>query len=102
MKVSIANSDYTTKDHEFVQHPINALKFIIGKLGIKKFLDRFVRDPRSRIDRYSLSSLLMQGLSTHLFRCPSKNKFQLHLKRPQACKALAKFTGATADCRSRL
>jgi hypothetical protein len=40
----------------------------------------------------------MHGLLTHLFRSPSKHKFQLNLIRPIASTAVAKFNGGANQC----
>ncbi len=83
----------STDQQNFVDYPIRSLRFILKKLKIKELFHRFVHDPRTRVDDYDLSSLLMHGLSTHLFRCPSKNKYHLHLMRLNASSAVAKFNG---------
>jgi hypothetical protein len=87
------NHNYNTNHPNFVEYPVRLLKFILNKLKINELFKFHVRDSRLRIDDYELSHLLMHALYTHLFRSPSKNKFQLHLKRPSANKALAKFNG---------
>jgi hypothetical protein len=66
-----------TNPKKFVEHPVRSLKFILKKLRIKELFNQ-VHDPRSRANEYSLTDLLMHGLSSHLFRAPSKNKFHLN------------------------
>jgi len=82
---------YTTIEQNFVEYPIRSLKFLLKKLRIRKLFNSHIRDPRSRVDNYDLTSLLMHGLITHLFRSPSKNKFHLHLLRSNASRAVARF-----------
>lgn len=86
-------TDCSTNLQNIVDYPIRILKFVLKKLKIKELFRSHIQDPRSRMDHYDLPSLLMHGLLTHLFRSPSKNKFQLHLMRPLASKAVAKFNG---------
>lgn len=77
----------------FIDYPIRILKFVLDKLKIRPLFHHHIRDPRSRVDHYDLTSLLMHALSTHLFRCASKNEFRQHLMRPNASQAVAKFNG---------
>lgn len=86
------NSQHSTKDSNEIQLPIRALKFILNKLKINDLFKKYIKDPRCQSD-YSLHSLLMFCLSTHIFRLPSKNKFHQHLKRTFSAKAIAKFCG---------
>lgn len=100
----MCNYHHYNKNNDFLDYPIRALKFILKKLKIKKLFEENIRDPRKKIDDsddsmdYSLTSLSMHALCTHLFRFPSKNKFHLHLKRKIASKALAKFNGTNKTC----
>ena len=93
MNVHSSSISYTTNEQNFVEYPIRSLKFLLRKLKIKELFNSHVHDPRSRVDNYDLSSLLMHGLITHLFRSPSKNKFHLHLLRSNASRAVARFNG---------
>lgn len=88
----------TTNPQYFVKYPIRLLKFVLNKLKIRELFNEHVRDPRSRVDGYDLTSLLMHGLLTHLFRSPSKNAFSLHLLRPDASRAVAKLNGNINQC----
>src|SRR6516225_3764735 len=90
--------DSTTKQQNFVEYPIRLLKFVLKKLRIRELFRTYVRDPRSRIDKYDLTFLLMHGLFTHLFRSPSKHKFHLQLLRQEASRAVAKFNGEQDHC----
>lgn len=93
MDADSSSGNYTTNEQNLVEYPIRSLRFLLKKLKIRQLFNQFIRDPRRRVDDYDLVSLLMHGLSTHLFRAPSKNKFHLHLMRPDASKAVAKFNG---------
>jgi hypothetical protein len=93
MNTKPSNLHYNTSHKNFVEYPINLLKFVLKKLKIKDLFKQYIHDPRARVDDYNLDSLLMLGLSTHLFRSPSKNKFHLNFKRLEASKAIAKFAG---------
>ena len=86
------NIHSSTKSNNQFKLPIKFLKFILNKLKIKDLFKKFVKDPRSR-SVYSIDSLLMFCLCTHLFRLPSKNKFHLNFKRMTAARAIAKFCG---------
>jgi len=88
-----SNADYNTNHKLFVEYPIRSLKFILKKLKIRELFTTYIKDPRSRIDDYHLTTLLMHGLLTHLFRSPSKNKFHQNLIRPSASNSVAKFNG---------
>jgi hypothetical protein len=87
------NSNPTIDRQNVVEYPVRLLKFLLKKLKIRSLFSNHIRDPRSRVDDYSLPFLLMHGLFTHLFRSPSKNKFYQQLLRPQASAAVAKFNG---------
>jgi hypothetical protein len=89
-------NQHKANQKNFFEYPIKLLKFTLKKLKIKELLSS-IHDPRTRVDNYSLLSLLMHGLLTHLFRSPSKNEFRLNLLRPEASRAVAKFTGIEAD-----
>lgn len=92
------NNTYPTADGQhIVEYPIRLLKFVLKKLKIRELFRSHVRDPRSRVDDYDLTSLLMHGLLTHLFRSPSKHQFQLNLLRPEASAAVAGFNGGNLD-----
>lgn len=91
MDVNSSKLNYITNQQNFAEYPIRSLKFLLKKLKIKELIERYVHDPRSRVDDYDLSSLIMNSLCMHLFRSSSKNKFRLHLKRPSATNAVAKF-----------
>lgn len=93
MNSGLTNPNYNTNQQKSVEYPIQILKFILKKLKIKQLFSKFIKDPRKRIGDYDLASLLMHGLATHLFRVQSKNKFRLHLLRPSASSAVAKFNG---------
>jgi hypothetical protein len=93
MDTNSLNPHYNTNQQNSVEYPIRSLKFILKKLKIRQLFYQFIHDPRSRIDDYDLTSLLMHGLATHLFRAPSKNKFRLYLMRLNASNAVAKFNG---------
>lgn len=92
MNIDQAKANCTTDNQYFGEYPIRLLKFVLKKLKIRELFRSHVRDPRSRVDEYDLTSLLMHGLLTHLFRSPSKHKFQLNLLRPKASAAVAKFS----------
>ncbi len=92
------NSEHNTEDLIFKQYPIRLLKFILTKLKIRWLFARYIQDPRARVDKYDLVSLLMHGLFTHIFRCRSKNEFRLHLLRPEASRAVAHFSGSQNQC----
>ena len=70
---------------------IRLLKFVLKKLKIRELFERYIQDPRVRVDHYGLTFLLMHALLTHIFRSPSKNKFHQQTLRPQASAAVAKF-----------
>jgi hypothetical protein len=88
----------TTNHQIFVEYPVRLLKFILKKLKIRELFAVHIWDPRSRVDKYDLTFLLLHGLFTHLFRSPSKNKFHLQLLRPEASHAVAKFNGGQDHC----
>jgi hypothetical protein len=88
----ITNSQYVG------EYPIRLMKFVLKKLKIRELFNEHVQDPRSRVDDYDLTFLLMHGLLTHLFRSPSKNDFSLHLLKPDASRAVAKFNGNKDHC----
>ena len=88
MDTNSSNANCTTNQQNFVEYPIRALKFFLKKLKINELFKTHISDPRSRVDDYNLTSLLMHGLITHLFRSPSKNKFHLHLLRSNASRAV--------------
>lgn len=98
MKTVSSKSDSTTNHQNFVEYPIRLLKFVLKKLRIRELFQTYVRDPRSRVDKYDFTFLLMHGLFTHLFRSPSKHKFHLQLLRPEASQAVAKFNGEQDHC----
>ena len=98
MKFSSPSQDHTTNQQNFIEYPIRLLKFVLKKLKIRELFNRYVRDPRSRVDNYDLTFLLMHGLFTHLFRSPSKHKFYLHLLKHSASAAVAKFNGNKNCC----
>ncbi len=75
-----------------VEFPARLLKFVINKLDIKYLFKKCIKDHRIKPD-YSLDSLLMFCLCTHLFRMSSKNEFHQNFKRNSAAKAIAKFCG---------
>src|ERR1700730_7927284 len=98
MNIDLSKAECTTNHQNIVEYPVRLLKFVLKKLKIRELFKRHVRDPRSRVDAYDLTFLLMHGLFTHLFRSPSKNKFHLHLLRPEASNAVAKFNGEKQCC----
>lgn len=100
MNNKLSKSNHNTEDLIFNQYPIRLLKFILAKLKIRELFGKYIRDPRTRVDKYDLTSLLMHGLFTHIFRCRSKNEFRLHLLRPQASRAVAHFNGQQNQCPS--
>ncbi len=98
MSIDQANTNSTTNEQYVVEYPIRLLKVVLRKLKIRELFSKHVRDPRSRVDDYSLTFLLMHGLLTHLFRSSSKHKFHLNLLRPKASAAVAKFNGDQDRC----
>ncbi|HEX4838896.1 MAG TPA: hypothetical protein VFU89_00460 [Rhabdochlamydiaceae bacterium] len=76
----------------FVYYPIRLLKFVLKKLKIRDLFSRYIQDPRSRVDDYSLISLMMHSLLMHLFRSSSKNSFQQSFLRAETSSAAAKFS----------
>jgi hypothetical protein len=86
MNTQHAQPNDTTDDQYVVEYPIRLLKFVLKKLKIKE-LFKHVQDPRSRVDSYDLSFLLMHGLFMHLFRSPSKHHFQLNFLKSEASTA---------------
>jgi len=98
MNTNHPNPNCTANQQIFVKYPIRLLKLVLKKLRIRELFQAYVRDPRSRVDEYDLTFLLMHGLFTHLFRSPSKNKFHLQLLRPEASKAVAEFNGEQDHC----
>ena len=98
MNLNQAKSNHTTDSQYVGEYPIRLLGFILKKLKIRELFHTYIRDPRSRADDYELPFLLMNGLLTHIFRSPSKHKFHLHLLRPDASTALAKFIGNHNCC----
>lgn len=98
MTIDQAKPNHTTDSQYVVDYPIRLLKFVLKKLKIRELFHKYIRDPRSRVDDYDLIFLLMHGLFTHLFRSPSKHKFHLHLLRPSASAAVAKFNGTHSHC----
>ena len=80
----------------FVEYPVRSLIFLLKKLKLENLFKQHINDPRYRVDKYSLVSLLMMGLFTHLFRSPSKNEFFQHLLRPNR-RSLAKLAGIQSD-----
>lgn len=91
-------SNSTIDDQYNCKYPIRLLKFVLRKLKIKGLFGKYIHDPRSRADTYSLVFLLMHGLFTHIFRSPSKHHFQLNFLRPEASLAVAKFNGDHNQC----
>jgi hypothetical protein len=98
MKFSASSEDHTTNQQNCTEYPVRLLKFVLKKLKIRELFSKHVQDPRSRVDNYNLTFLLMHGLLTHLFRSPSKHKFHLHLLRPGASAAVAKLNGNQDRC----
>jgi hypothetical protein len=98
MNVDHTKTDYATNCQYDVKYPIRLLKFVLKKLKIRDLFNKHICDPRSRVDHYDLTFLLMHGLFTHLFRSPSKHKFYLNFLRPDASKAVAKFNGNNDKC----
>jgi hypothetical protein len=98
MSIEQAMPDYTTDDEYVVEYPIRLLKFVLKKLKIKELIGKSVHDPRSRVDKYDLSFLLMHCLFTHIFRSPSKHQFQLNFFKPEASAAVARFNGDNNHC----
>jgi hypothetical protein len=98
MNIDHSGPECITTRQNFVEYPIRLLKFVLKKLRIRELFDTHVWDPRSRVDKYDLTFLLMHGLFTHLFRVPSKNKFHIHLLRPAASNAVAKFNDDKQHC----
>ena len=96
--MNVNNQNCITNRQNVGEYPIRLLKFVLKKLKIRELFKKHIRDPRSRVDNYDLTSLLMHGLFTHLFRSPSKHKFYLNLLRPVAFKAVAKFNGNKDRC----
>lgn len=96
--MNIDQTKSITDEQYVVEYPIRLLKFLLKKLKIRELFSKYVRDPRSRVDDYDLTFLLMQGLLTHLFRSPSKHKFQLNLLRPRASAAMARFISNKDRC----
>ncbi|MCA9507511.1 MAG: hypothetical protein KC505_03695 [Myxococcales bacterium] len=90
--------NHTINSHYGEQYPIRLLKFVLKKLKLRELFSKYVKDPRSRVDCYDLTFLLMHGLLTHLFRSPSKHKFAMYLLRPSAARAIAKFNGDHNHC----
>jgi len=98
MNISQAKTDCTTDKQYVGEYPIRLLKFALKKLKIRELFRKHIRDPRSRVDEYDLTFLLMHGLLTHLFRSPSKHKFHMNLLKPRASAAVAKFNGNKDLC----
>ncbi|MFI5344282.1 MAG: hypothetical protein ACHQUC_08685 [Chlamydiales bacterium] len=98
MNIDQAKRNCTTDDQYVGEYPIRLLKFVLKKLKIRELFRRHIRDPRSRVDDYDLTFLLMHGLLTHLFRSPSKHKFHLNLLKREASAAVAKFNGNRDRC----
>jgi hypothetical protein len=98
MNIQQAKPNDTTDDQYVAEYPIRLLNFILKKLKIKELLAGHVHDPRTRVDSYGLSFLLMHGLFTHIFRSPSKHNFQLNFLKPEASAAVAKFNGDHKHC----
>ena len=98
MNIDQIKKNSTTDVQYFGEYPIRLLKFVLKRLKIRELFRRYVRDPRSRVDGYDLTFLLMHGLLTHLFRSPSKHKFHLHLLKPEASAAVARFNGHKDRC----
>lgn len=96
MKIKSSRKN-TTNQQNCIEFPIKLLKFILNKLKIKELFKHYVKDKRSRCDNYEISSLLMNCLFTHIFRCPSKNHFYQYFKRSDAARAMAKFTGSESE-----
>src|ERR1700738_3300589 len=93
-----ANLSHTTDSHSIDEYPIRLLKFVISRLKIRELFSKHIRDPRSRIDEYDLTFLLMHGLLAHLFRSPSKHDFALNLLRSSTSRAVAEFNGNHNRC----
>jgi len=93
-----ANLNHTTDSHSIDEYPIRLLKFVISRLKIRELFSKHIRDPRSRIDEYDLTFLLMHGLLAHLFRSPSKHDFALNLLRSSTSRAVAEFNGNHNRC----
>src|SRR6202035_5464166 len=98
MNISQAKTDCTTDKQYVGEYPIRLLKFALKKLKIRELFRKHIRDPRSRVDEYDLTFLLMHGLLPHLFRSPSKYKFHMNLLKPRASAAVAKFNGNKDLC----
>jgi hypothetical protein len=88
-------TNYNINANSMVEFPIKALNFILNKLKIRDLFKKYIVDPRTNPD-YSLISLLMFCLCTHLFRVPSKNEFHQNFKRESSRKAIAKLCGFDA------
>jgi hypothetical protein len=97
MDINSPNTHYTTNQQNEDVYPIRFLDFVLNKLEIRNLFSRFVQDPRARIGKYGLVSLLMHGLGNHLFRRSSKNRYRLDLHRKSASQAAAKFYGSEAQ-----
>lgn len=98
MNISQAKTHCTTNEQYIGEYPIRLLKFVLKNLKIRELFSKYIRDPRSRSDKYDLTFLLMHGLLIHLFRSPSKHRFHLSLLRPKASAAVAKFNGYKNRC----
>jgi hypothetical protein len=98
MSIEHAKANDTTDDQYYVEHPIRLLKFVLRKLKIRELFSKYIHEPRSRVDVYDLTFLLMHGLFTHIFRSRSKHYFKLNLLRPEASAAVAKFNGNNNHC----
>jgi hypothetical protein len=93
MNIKTSKPQNTTNYQNFNEYPIRLLKFVLKKLKIRELFNKHIQDPRSRVDKYGLTFLLMHGLLTHIFRSGSKNEFRLNLLRPRASSAVAHFNG---------
>ena len=96
MDIKLQKSHLNTNLLNFVEFPVRSLIFLLKKIKLSALFKQHVKDPRSRVDKYDLVSLLMMGLFTHLFRSPSKNEFFQHLQRSNH-KSLAKLAGMQED-----
>lgn len=73
-------SYYNTKLENFVDVPVRSLIFLLKKLKISSFFEKYVKDVRAKKGIYSIPSLLMIALQILMFRSRSKNHFYQNKK----------------------
>jgi hypothetical protein len=96
MKDINLQSHYNTND--FCEYPVRLLIFILKQFRIRELFKTQVRDPRRRLGKYSVESLLMVGLYHFLFRSKSKNDFYQSYYQKRSYRSLSRLAEIDPDC----